>query len=260
MPMAFLIDVTKCIGCRGCQVACKRWNRLEAEQTVCNPARTNPHRLSAKTWTLVEYFYLRRKIAAPAHWRFVKRQCMHCEEPACVSACPVGALRKTAQGPVMYDDARCMGCRYCMLACPFGIPRFEWEKPLPLIRKCTFCADRLEAGRRPACILTCPTGALAAGDRADLIAQAHRRIRDNPGRYVPHVFGEREIGGTSALYLSDVPFEELGFPKALSNEARPSLTWKVLSKLPVGIVGGAVLLAGTWFIARRRRVAGEDRP
>jgi formate dehydrogenase iron-sulfur subunit len=138
---------------------------------------------------------------------------MHCQHPACVEACIVGALEKQDDGPVTYDDRKCIGCRYCQVACPFGIPSFEWDKPMPWIRKCTFCADRQGGGLSPACVTTCPTSALVYGEREDLLSTAHARIDARPSRYVNHIYGEKEVGGTAWLYLSPVPFDALGFAR-----------------------------------------------
>jgi Fe-S-cluster-containing dehydrogenase component len=142
--------------------------------------------------------------------------CMHCLEPDCVSACPVGAWSKRPDGPVVYDDARCIGCRYCMNACPFGVPHFDWDKGVldgALIHKCTMCTQRLDAGQVPACVQTCPTDALAFGEREAMIKEAHARIAAHPDRYVNHVYGETENGGTSYLILSHVPHKQLGLPE-----------------------------------------------
>jgi formate dehydrogenase iron-sulfur subunit len=141
--------------------------------------------------------------------------CMHCLEPACASACPVGAWTKRADGPVVYDSSRCIGCRYCMNACPFGVPHFDWNKGIveqPVITKCTMCAHRLDAGREPACVQTCLTGALKFGARADMLAEAKARLAANPAKYIQHVYGEYENGGTSYLIISHVPFADLGLP------------------------------------------------
>jgi formate dehydrogenase iron-sulfur subunit len=186
---------------------------------------------------------------------------MHCEDPSCASACPVGAFRKTELGPVTYDESRCLGCRYCMLACPFGVPRYEWSKAAPAVRKCDMCAARLEKGLLPACVEACPAEASVAGTREELLAEAHRRIRGSPDAYYPHVYGETEVGGTSVLFLSPVPFEELGFA-TVGETPPPNLTWQALRKVPaVMSVGGAVLF-GVWWITHRREqvAAAEARP
>ena len=145
---------------------------------------------------------------------YVKRQCMHCLEPACVSGCPFGALlKREGDGVVTWDAARCIGCRYCEIACPFDVPKFEWSKFNPQIVKCEFCAHRLADGEEPACTDVCPTGAVIFGRRADLLADGNKRIADNPGLYhEDRIYGERDGGGTQVLYLSTLPFPQLGLP------------------------------------------------
>ena len=235
MNAAILTDLTRCAACEACVWACKEANDLPRDET--------PTRLSATTWTFVD-----RSHGVP-----VRRQCMHCVEPACVSVCPVGALRKTADGPVVYDESRCMGCRYCMIGCPFGVPKYEWDDPVPGVRKCGMCYERaVSRGEPPACAAACPYGATVFGERDALVAEAHRRIAADPGRYVPKVYGERDAGGTSVLYLSAVPFEELGFPATINGDPYPRLTWGILSKLPNVVGVAAVALAGIHWITRRR--------
>jgi len=166
MTIAVLYDANICTACRGCQVACKQWNGNDefipiVENGVPSKNRgsyENPPQLSERTWTRIRF--TETEYNGKFYWAFTKHQCMHCQHPACAAACPVSALQKTPEGPVVYDDKRCFGCRYCMVACPFGIPTFEWGEALPWIRKCTFCYDRLNAGMEPACVKTCPTGAL----------------------------------------------------------------------------------------------------
>ncbi len=273
MTKAMFIDTTLCTACRGCQVACKQWNDLPAEKTQNWGSYQNPLRLSANTWTLVQMREV--EYQGKLHWSFLKRQCMHCLHPACVSACPVGAMHKTPEGPVLYNDARCIGCRYCMTACPFRIPRFEWDKPTGYIRKCHFCFDRQAEGLEPACIKTCPSGALKFGERAEMIALAEARLRAQPDRYYQHLYGKEEGGGTSILILSALPFEYLGLP-TLSSEpvavpqnalapfeylGQPTLGAEPVTQLndelahigtPAIAVGVAAILAGMQWYSRRR--------
>lgn len=242
-----LVDLTKCIGCGWCQEACKQSNDLPAEPPISKGSDRYPLSLSARTWTLVEP--RQAEDDGELYRVFVKRQCMHCLDPACVSACPVGALQKGEQGAVTYDASRCIGCRYCMVACPFGVPKFEWDEPLPRIQKCTLCADRQEAGMVPACVEACPTGALLFGNRADLIAEAETRIQDLPELYVNHIYGKEEFGGTSWLYLSPVSFDKLGFP-ILKQEPATKLSEAVaLYGTPGMILSVGLLLGGVhyWF-------------
>ncbi len=251
MSYGFLIDTTKCIGCRGCQVACKQSNGLPADRTGFRPIRTNPPDLTARTWSLVEFHEV-TKTRERLVWRFVKRQCMHCLEPACASVCPVAALRKTSEGPVIYDAKRCIGCRYCMTACPFNVPRYQWDSAAPLIGKCTMCAGRLAVGEQPACAQACLTGAIKFGQREALVAEAHARIAARPDRYVDHVYGEHEVGGTAVLYLSDVPFAAIGFPAALPLYPLPIKTWAVMSLVPAVAGGTAALMTAAYLLTRRQ--------
>jgi formate dehydrogenase iron-sulfur subunit len=189
---------------------------------------------------------------------FVRKLCMHCLDPTCVSVCPVGALRKLSHGPVTYEASRCLGCRYCIQACPFGVPRYEWDRAVPAVAKCDFCAPRLERGELPACVEACPVEAAVFGDRGELLAEAHRRIAADPGAYHPRVYGESEIGGTSVLFLSPVAFEELGFP-GLESRPLSERTGEALAHVPDVIsVGGAFLLAIWWITQRREKVAREE--
>jgi formate dehydrogenase iron-sulfur subunit len=252
MSKAVLVDLVRCMGCRACQVACKAWNDNPGEVTLCLGCYDNPPDLSADTWSIMRFNELERN--GQLHWVFTKRQCMHCEDPGCVSACIVGAFQKLDNGAVVYDDKKCIGCRYCMMACPFRVPKFEWDTPVPLIRKCTFCADRQGAGLEPACVKACPTGALTYGDRNDMIAEGHRRIEARPGKYVNHIYGEREVGGTSWMYLSPVPFEELGFP-SVSDRPVTIGSETAMIATPGVIVGAAAVLSGIYWVTKRRMEA-----
>jgi formate dehydrogenase iron-sulfur subunit len=246
-----LIDTTLCIGCRGCQVACKQWNQLPAETTDFSATMTSPSALSATTWTHIDFSEIAATADRPA-WDFVKRQCMHCDDPACVAVCPVGAFRRTKTGAVVHEEEKCMGCRYCMLACPYDIPKFEWAKTEPLIKKCTLCYDRIAADVPPICSLTCPTGATKSGDRESLLAEAKRRLKARPETYIPKIYGNEEAGGSAVLYLSDVPFEKLGLRSDLGVMPLPAYTWQWLKKVPGIAVGTTVALAGLWQITKRR--------
>ncbi|TET75947.1 MAG: 4Fe-4S dicluster domain-containing protein [Dehalococcoidia bacterium] len=250
MSKGVLYDATKCIGCRACQVACKQWNELPAETTINEGTYENPPRMSAYTFTKIHFSEIEDD--GKFRWVFTKLQCMHCEHPGCVQACIVGALVKTEAGPVTYDDRKCIGCRYCQLACPFGIPNFEWDKPLPWIRKCTFCADRQGGGLEPACVTTCPTGALKFGERDELITEARRRIADQPGKYVDHIYGEKEVGSTSWLYLSPVPFEKLGF---LTFDSKPVIidAERAMAAVPPALLLVTAAMAGVYWLTQRRQ-------
>jgi formate dehydrogenase iron-sulfur subunit len=220
-----LVDTTFCIGCRRCEWACNEWNK--------NPNRRlkdfedkgvfqTTRRTHAATFTVVNRFD-NPDAGSPI---YVKKQCMHCENPGCLSACFVDAFRKTDKGAVVYNPDVCVGCRYCMVACPFDIPSYEYNEPItPRVTKCTFCFDRIsKEGMVPACVEICPTETLRFGKRQDLLSLAYERIRNNPRRYVSHVYGEHEVGGTSWLYLSPVPFEKIGFRTDLGKKAIPDMS------------------------------------
>ncbi|MDP2156244.1 MAG: 4Fe-4S dicluster domain-containing protein [Nitrospirota bacterium] len=251
MEASFLIDTTKCIGCRGCQVACKQWNGNQTDPTKASPTFTNPLKLNSKTYTNIAFF--EREQNGAVSWDFARNGCFHCKKPACVSVCPVEALVKTPEGPVIYREGRCMGCRYCMLACPFNVPKYEWEKLAPKVQKCTFCYDRLRAGMIPACAKSCPTGTIHFSDSIEKnLAEAKKRIAEHPGQYVNHIYGEKEAGGTSVLLLSALPPGQVGHLK-VGDQVLPDLTWKYIGGIPAII--GVVLAAGigSWVITRRNQ-------
>jgi formate dehydrogenase iron-sulfur subunit len=179
---------------------------------------------------------------------------MHCLEPSCVAACLVGGLTKTAEGPVVYDPDRCIGCRYCMLACPFHVPRYEWDRTAPLMSKCSMCVDRLRDGQRPACVEACPNDVMEFGERDALLARAHARIERAPRKYLPRVWGENEFGGTSVLFVSDVNLAAIGWPDEPTSPI-PALTDPLIHKTPfigLGVAIGCLGLGG--IIERRNRL------
>ena len=255
MPVGILVDTTRCTGCRGCQAACKQWNLLPGKETSFNAAMTNPTQLDAYTYNHVDFREV--EYGGKFNWIFIHKRCFHCSDPACVSVCPVAALHKTEDGPVLWDTSKCFGCRYCQNACPFDIPKFEWEEAWPKIQKCTFCWNRLKDGWEPACTKTCPPGALKFGERADLLAEAHQRLQDNPERYTNHIYGEHEAGGTALLYMASVPFSELGFVE-VEDEFYPEFTWEFLSRIPIE-VGGLVLLLVAIYIFRSNRINAKEK-
>ena len=242
---AILFDVTRCTGCEKCVEACVETYELGEELPA---SRSRPDRLSGRRLLSMV------KIADGA---FARKSCLHCLEPACVEACLVGALTKTPEGPVVYDADKCIGCRYCMLACPFSIPRYEWEKTVPLVSKCSMCFERLEDGKPPACVEACPHEAMVFGEREDLLAEAHRRIESDSDTYLPHVYGETEVGGTSVLYVSHVPLDTLGWPEEVGDKPISAYTWPVISMTPhiAYSVAGCLSLV-TWIVQRRMKLAG----
>ena len=249
MQAAILTDVSKCIGCRQCVIACKQANKLAPDV---------PHRwsrddgLSARNLTSV--------IDRP-DGVFVRKQCRHCLQPTCVSVCPVGALQKTELGPVIYDGNKCMGCRYCMMACPYGIPRYDWDQTSPYVRKCILCYDRVRAGGKPACTEACPTGATIFGDRSELLQIGHERIEKEPGKYINKVWGEQEVGGTSILYVSNTDLSFLTQGQALGNEPVPERTRLAMNAVPFAFLGMATCMAGlNWIIGRRMKLEREAAP
>lgn len=256
---AFLLDMTRCIGCRGCQTACKQWNNLKGEKTEFfgGEGYQNPANLSSSTFTLIKYHEVVENNALK-NWVFMKVQCQHCISPACASACLVGALEKKDNGPVVWNPVRCIGCRYCMLACPYDIPKFEWYEINPEIRKCTFCYDRIEDGLIPACAKACPPEAILFGDRDSLLEIATQRISDNPGKYYNHIYGRDEVGGTCVLSISSIPLEEMGYPKDLETTPlsdRTSPTMNVIAPTAIGI--GAFLGFFAILTNRKNRIARE---
>lgn len=246
-----LIDLTRCTGCNSCTLACKEAKATADKVTIDPLPFVPPTALDSDTRS-----YIDERLVSDRHGNeytcFIKRQCMHCVHPACASACTVGALRKTAEGPVVYDSEKCIGCRYCQYACPFGLPTYDWENPLGLIGKCEMCVERLTEGEQPACAASCPNGALRFGKRADLIAQAHAQIISNPGRYVNHVYGEDEAGGTSMLYLAPVPFSSLGFP-SVGDGVIPRYAEAVMVKTPYVALAVAALAVAFQTLTRRRQ-------
>jgi formate dehydrogenase iron-sulfur subunit len=242
---AILVDVTRCTGCERCVEACIEENGLDPDKAQVDRAVTKDGLSDNRLLSVPQV----------AEGRFVRLSCMHCLEPSCVSACLVGGITKTRQGPVVYDPDKCIGCRYCMLACPFHIPRYEWSNPVPLMRKCDMCSDRQNDGLVPACVEACPYEALSFGERDALLKDAHSLIESGGGRYLERVWGEH--GGACVLYVSDVDLGVMGWP-APGTESIPSLTEPLIAKTPVigfGVMG--TLLGINWVIRRRMKLARE---
>jgi formate dehydrogenase iron-sulfur subunit len=277
------VDLTLCVGCGACTTACQQVHHF--------PEKENPT-LDDKNFTAIRT--VTEKESGDEY--YVRKMCRHCEEPACASACLVGALTKTKDGAVTWDTNKCIGCRYCMLACPFDIPKYEWSSMSPKVRKCTMCyqerhltedmdvddagfvldasGERVEIegreitaedrdtiielttdmddNRASACSVACPMESTIFGERDQLLAEAKRRILDSPDDYVPRIYGQKEVGGTSVFYLSNVSFESLGFYTNLENSSYPDKTWRVLEKIPDIVVTAGVALGAVYWITSRR--------
>jgi Fe-S-cluster-containing dehydrogenase component len=259
--MGTLIDTTVCIGCRKCEWACRKVHDLPAGSIEDYDDRNvfkNMRRPDAKALTIVNEYKNDKPDSFPID---VKFQCMHCDHPACVSACIVGAFSKQENGAIIWDTKRCIGCRYCMIACPFQIPAFEFDKPFWAdIKKCDFCFERTKVGKLPACAEICPTEAITYGIREDLVKAAHQKIKLYPDRYINHVYGEYEVGGTSWIYLAGKDFHEIGFPK-LGNEPAPGVSEAIQHGVfsyflpPIALYA---ILGGVMWINKNRKKNDQD--
>lgn len=245
--VGILVDVTRCTGCERCVDACvtlHKGDRLQAE-TDRYTARDG---LSARRLV---------SILPVGENRFARKSCMHCNEPSCVSACLVGALQKDPDtGAVTYDASKCIGCRYCMLACPFHVPRYEWQATLPYVRKCDLCVDRTSVGEKPACVEGCTHDALVFGTRDELVRIAEAKISEPGGRYAQRIWGHNEFGGTSVMYISDTDLSALDWP-APKTPSASSTALPVVEATP--LVGATVmsgLLGLNWIIRRRMERMG----
>ena len=253
-----LVDTTRCIGCRRCEKACNDINtdlpRKDAATFKDESVFDDRRRMDAGAYTVVNKF---QNDAEPSKPVFAKFQCMHCLHPACASACIVGALTKDESGAVVYDAAKCIGCRYCMAACPFQVPAYEYDNALtPQVRKCTFCFEqRLSQGGTPACVQSCPMEVMTFGNRSDLLKIADDRIKDHPDRYVQHIYGENEAGGTAWLYLSKVPFQDIDLP-SLGYHPLPDYTEAIQHAIfkwflpPIGLYAA---LGGIWWYKEQKK-------
>jgi len=255
-----LHDTTLCIGCRSCEAACNEVNDFpQPEKPFDDKSVLDEKRqTNDKCYTVVNKYEKDNNAKSPV---FRKFQCNHCKEPACASACFVGAFTKTPEGAVVYDATVCVGCRYCLIACPFYVPTYEYDEALePRVMKCTMCHPRLLDGKLPGCVEACPQGALTFGKREDLIKTAHERIRKHPDRYIDHVYGEKEVGGTNWIYLSGIPFEEIGFHASLGTTPAPELTSGALSMVPIVIGVWPALLGGIYVMTQRKeKIAAEEK-
>lgn len=244
--LGMLTDLTLCIGCRKCEWSCNDINGLPNQPMEIFDDKSvfeQKRRTEAGHFTVVNRFPAADGAGDPV---YVKTQCMHCNEPACASACLVAAFTKTPTGQVIYNQDVCIGCRYCMVACPFSIPAYTYDEPFsPVITKCTMCFDKVTARDEvPACAKVCPVEAITFGKRKDLLALARERIQHNPGMYVDHIYGEHEVGGTCWMYLAGQPFEQLGFRTNLGTTPYPELTKDFLSAVPLVLTIWPAMLMG----------------
>lgn len=246
-----LTDTTRCIGCRSCEIACAKAHDLEVPDIENVNALETERTTSEKQWTVVNRYDTEKGEV------FVKKQCMHCWQPACTSACLTNAMFKTKEGPVIWRSGKCMGCRFCMVSCPFVIPKFEYNTWNPKIQKCSMCWERLEQNKKPACVEACPTDALMFGMKRDLMEIARVRIYRHPDKYVHQIYGEHEVGGTGWLYLSAVPFEQIGFRTDLGTTPYPEYTKEFLYSVPVILFGAPALLLGLSFLTEKTKNGKE---
>lgn len=245
-----LYDSARCIGCQGCEFACAEEHGLPEPEGYPDPAVVR--KLSENNRCIVNSYETTQGQV------FVKNQCMHCCQPACAAACLTKAMLKTKEGPIIWRGNKCMGCRYCMISCPFDIPKFEYHSPNPKITKCDMCYDRLQEGKLPACVENCPAEALMFGTRRELLKEARRRIHENPELYVDHIYGEDEAGGTGWLYLSPVPFEELGFNTSVQKSSYPELSKGFLYSVPTIFVLWPTILLGIQQATKNNHLKEEE--
>jgi Fe-S-cluster-containing dehydrogenase component len=250
--VGLLYDATLCIGCKACVVACQDANGLPRDPTGIDAKYDAPVALSARAKNVIKLY------AGEEGQSFMKAQCMHCVDPACVNACMIGALTKGPKGIVGYNVDYCVGCRYCEIACPFNVPKFEWTKAAPQIVKCELCRHRLAEGKEPACTEVCPRHAVIYGKRSDLLQEAKRRIAAEPDKYVQRVYGETEGGGTQCLYISHVPFDKLGLP-TLSERPAPELARSIQHTVYKGFIAPVVLYGALGLVMLRNR-RGAEKP
>ncbi len=257
--LGMLYDATMCVGCKACMTVCKRVNSdfggLSFEKAPFDQDGIwdAPQDLSGSTRTLIKLYK-----ESDDRWSYIKYSCMHCQKPSCVSVCPVSAMTRDKQtGIVDYNKDTCIGCRYCQVGCSFNIPKFQWEKSLPQIVKCDLCKNtNLKEKGISACAETCPVGAIAFGKRKDLLEIAHNRLKENPGRYMQHVYGEHELGGTNHLYLAGVPFDKLGLP-ILPENAPAEFSEKIQHTIYKGFVAPVALYSTLCFIALKNQKKHE---
>lgn len=265
-----LHDTTRCIGCRRCEAACQQVNHLPMpDKPFTDLAVTNERRrVTAYQWTVVNKYMVNGQPF------FRKLQCFHCNDPACAAACFAKCFSKLPDGAVVYNGDHCVGCRYCMVACPFNVPGFQYDLAWdPLVQKCTFCEPLLKEGKLPGCVQACPMDALTFGRRSDLIKIAHARIAENPGKYVDYVYGEIDAGGTAWMVLApaagagtgpaDEPpitgteMTQMGLDPHLGNQPMAEYTYGALGAVPMIVAFWPVLFGGAYAITKRREAINK---
>lgn len=250
--LGLIYDATKCVGCKSCVIACKEVNAMPPEFSDPERIWDAPLGLSASTRNVIALYK-----EGDRH-SFIRQSCMHCVDPACVSACPVKALTKNQKtGIVQYDAGVCIGCRYCMVACPYNVPKFEWGKAYGKIVKCQLCDHLIAKGQRPGCSEACPTGAIQFGNVHDLLREAHHRLKASPDVYYPKIYGEKDGGGTQLLMLSSMPFEKLGLPD-LPETSTATLSETIMHTTYKGFAMPIFLFALFAFITRRNFHKGGE--
>jgi formate dehydrogenase beta subunit len=253
--VGMLYDTTRCIGCKACVVACHEANDLPPDTSTYGDGLYDaPADLNEYTKNVIKLFKDGERMS------YMKMQCMHCIDPGCVGACMIGALQKREYGIVTWDPGLCIGCRYCQVACPYLVPKFEWHSANPRIIKCELCNHRIAEGKGPACCEVCPREAVIYGKYTDLLADARQRLAEAPeGKYVPKIFGETDGGGTQVLYLSHLDFEKLGLPD-LGETPSAELAQKVQHGVYQGFIAPVVLygILGVVIYRNRRRGAAQE--
>jgi formate dehydrogenase iron-sulfur subunit len=255
--MGVLVDLTRCVGCRSCEAACNKEQQLPTpdapfdDQSVFEEKR----RPTEKAYTVVNRYESKKEGGTV----YRKVQCNHCNEPACLTSCFVNAYTKTKEGAVIYNSKVCVGCRNCMIACPFNVPGYSYSSALnPVVKKCIFCYDtRLKYGKPPACVEICPQQVLTFGHRNDLLKIGRDRIREKPDRYVDHIYGEKEVGGTSWLYLAGVDFDKVGFDTTMGNEPIISNVKDFLGIVPMVLTIWPALFTGFHLLATKNKNHGN---
>ncbi|MFQ5612732.1 MAG: 4Fe-4S dicluster domain-containing protein [Anaerolineae bacterium] len=256
MSMAMLLDISKCTACRGCQAACKEWNDLNAVSTYQQGTYQNPPALNPTTYTLIEFIEHEDKNGQFA-WTFFNKRCLHCTQAACVDVCPTEALKHDAMGFVSLEQDLCNGCGYCAEACPFGVPKLDVKNVLTgeaKATKCNFCQDRMHNDLVPACAKACPTGAIAFGEREELVATGRQRVSQlkTEGYAEARLYGETELGGLGQMYVLPQQASFFGLPEDPQVPAVATAWQKAVQPFGYAAVGLTVLGLGFNWLAQRK--------